>query len=104
MTFTHHERLGRYRGQPYFLSLRAEPGLNDPAEFAVVLYFSTTDGDRRQVARIDTDHGYTHIDRLYRRDEAKDPLDVDFFEAWDHMTERWRTYAGEYEKTQRDRD
>jgi len=73
MTFAHHERLGRYRDRPYFLSLRAEPGVNDPEEFAVVLYYDTTAGERVQVARIDTDHGYTHIDRLYRRDESKDP-------------------------------
>lgn len=102
MTFTHHERLGRYRGRPYFLSLRAEPGVNDPEEFAVVLYYDTTEGERVQVARIDTDHGYTHIDRLYRRDEPKDPVDLDFFGAWDHVKDTWRTYAEEYEKTHRE--
>jgi hypothetical protein len=51
------------------------------------------------VARIDTDHGYTHVDRLYRRDESKERVDLDFFEAWDRLKSRWRTYAEEYEKS-----
>ena len=41
------------------------------------------------VARIDTEHGYTHFDRLYRRDQPKDPIDLDFWAAWAHMEANW---------------
>jgi hypothetical protein len=98
MTYEQRDRLGRYRDRPYFLSVRAEPGLNDPEEFAFVVHYERPEGERVQVARIDTEHGYTHFDRLYRRDQAKDPIDMDFWEVWDYMEANWRTYAQSYER------
>lgn len=53
-----------------------------------------------QIARIDTAHGYTHFDRLYRRDEPKEELDLDFGEAIELLEENWRTYASSYERQQ----
>jgi hypothetical protein len=41
------------------------------------------------VARIDTEHGYTHFDRLYRRDQPKNPIDLGFWAAWAHMEANW---------------
>jgi hypothetical protein len=98
MTYEDRQRLGPYREKVYYLYLRAEPGLNDPEEFAVVLFRDTADGENVQIARIDTEHGYTHFDRLYRRDQAKNPIDVGYWAAWDHMEANWRTYVQSYER------
>ena len=98
MTYEDRQRLGPYREEVYYLYLRAEPGLNDPEQFAVVLFRDTADGKNVQIARTDIEHGYTHFDRLYRRDQAKDPIDLDFWAAWDHMEANWRTYAQPYER------
>jgi hypothetical protein len=46
-----------------------------------VLFRDTADGENVQIARIDTEHGYTHFDRLYRRDQAEDPIDMGFWTA-----------------------
>jgi hypothetical protein len=98
MTYEQRDRLGRYRGRPYFLSVRVDPDLNDPTEFAVVVHYERSNGERVQIARIDTEHGYTHFDRLYRREQPKDPVDMNIWAAWDHMEENWRTYARSYER------
>jgi len=50
------------------------------------------------VVHVDTEHGYTHFDRLYRRDQSRDPIDVDFWAAWAHMEANWRTHAQSYER------
>lgn len=98
MTYEDRQRLGPYRDEVYYRSLRAEPRLNDPEEFAVVLFRDTTDGEKVQIARIDTEHGYPHFDRLYRRDQVKDPVDMDFWDAWNHLEANWRTYVQSHER------
>jgi len=46
-------------------------------------------------------HGarYTHIDRLYRRDEPKEALEIGFWEAIETLEENWRMYAASYERS-----
>jgi hypothetical protein len=78
--------LGTYRGRDYLLRGEAIPGLNDPEEFAVVLYYKDANSEENvQIARVDMAHGYTHIDRLYKRGEPKDPVDWDFWEAMNQL-------------------
>lgn len=96
MTFEQRERLGVYYGRTFFLQIRADPDLNTVEDFAVILYFEDETGDSVEVLRVDQTHGYTHIDRLYRRDEPKDTVDWDLFEAWEQISENWRTYARSY--------
>lgn len=88
------DELGGYRDRRYFPRVRAEPSFDAPEEFAVVVFFRET--DRRatvEIARVDTAHGYTHFDRLYRRDEPKERVDWDLWEAVGRLRENWRTYA-----------
>jgi hypothetical protein len=99
MTQEQSYELGRYRGDTYSMAIRGDPDLTDPADFAVVVYYrDSTRGETVEVARIDTADGFTHIDRLYRRDEPKDPVDMDVWEAVEHFFENWRTYAEEHAK------
>jgi hypothetical protein len=72
--------LGQYEGRTYFLVGRATPGFDDPASFAaIVAYNDPSTGDSVQVARIDTAHGETHFDRLYRRGQPSDPVNCSFW-------------------------
>lgn len=94
-------QLGEHEGRVYFLVARARPDLDDPEGFGVtVRYNDPVTGESIQIARIDTSHGYTHFDRLYRRDEPKEELDLDFWEAIELLEENWRTYASSYERQQ----
>ncbi|ESP88011.1 DUF7718 family protein [Candidatus Halobonum tyrrellensis] len=91
-------RLGRYAGHEYFLTASARPGFDDPAEFAVVVHYNDVEtSESVQVVRIDTAHGFVHIDRLYRRDQPKDELDLGFWDAVEYAEEHWRTYAEGHE-------
>ena len=98
MTYEDRQRLGPYRDEVYYLYLRAEPGLNDPEEFAAVVFRDTADGENVQIARIDTEHGYTHFDKLYRRDQPKEKVEWGYWEAVEKLMENWRTYAENYEQ------
>lgn len=91
--------LGDYSGRTYYTSIRATPSFNDPEEFAVTAHYRDRDTDDEiQIARIDTAHGYTHFDRLFRRDQPKERLDVGVWEAAEIIEENWRTYARSYER------
>ena len=91
--------LGEHVDRTFLLIARAVPGFDDPAEFAVVVHYNDPDrAETEQVARIDTAHGGVHFDRLYRRDEPKDDLDVNFWEAVERLEDNWRTYARGYER------
>ena len=92
--------LGTYRSRRYFLGRRAEPNEQAPEEFAVVVYYRDAETKENvEVARVDTAHGYTHFDRLYRRDEKKDPVDWTYWEAVEELIENWRRYAEQYDET-----
>ena len=49
--------------------------------------------ERTQIARIDTNHGYTHIDKLYSERQESEPLDVDVWAAHEHLKSNWKRYA-----------
>lgn len=86
--------LGTFRDRTYYLTIRVTPSFNDVEEFSATVHYSDPATDREiQIARIDTEHGYTHFDRLYRRDQQKDPIDVDVWEAATLLEENWRQYA-----------
>lgn len=89
------EILGTYLGRTYYLTIRVSPILSRVRDFAAVVHYSSPDDPGRdiQIARIDTTHGYSHFDRLYRRDQPKERLDVDVWEAAALLEENWRTYA-----------
>lgn len=90
-------QLGRIRDRPYFLRVAAHPSLNDVEEFAVVLFYRDPVVERTvQIARIDTSHGYTHIDKLYAERQESEPMDVDLWEAHGHLESNWRRYARLY--------
>lgn len=93
------EELGEYRGRLYHLNASCEPGWNNPEEFAVVIYYRDPDErEKKQIARVDTAHGHTHIDKLWRLDEPSEPVDWDVWEAVRQLKQSWRRYAERYEK------
>lgn len=67
--------LGRYRGRKYELVARFSPSLDDIQRFAVVVFYGS-DAEKTEVARIDTAHGFAHFDRLYRRDQPKERVEM----------------------------
>ncbi|MCH7660855.1 MAG: hypothetical protein IH933_09855 [Euryarchaeota archaeon] len=97
MTDTAEERVGTFRQRSYFVLVRATPDFDTPDEFAAVLYYESDSSETTQIARIDTAHGYTHFDRLYKRGEPKDAVEMDLWEAWTHLKSDWRTYAESYD-------
>lgn len=65
-----------------------------PDDSVVTVYYRDEERDENvEIARVDTAHGFTHFDRLYRRDKPKDRVEWDFWEAMDHLDRNWRTYA-----------
>lgn len=97
------ERLGVHRGKVYSLAVRTTPNHDRVRDFAAVHYYSPkTDPERKiQIARIDTSHGHTHFDRLYRRDQPKERIDVDVWEAAALLRANWRIYARSYDELNR---
>lgn len=90
--------LGRRNGRPYFLVLRATPGFEDPRSFAVVVYYNdSVSEEQTEIARIDTAHGFTHFEKLYRRDRPKEPVEFGPWEAVMHLGANWRRYADRYD-------
>lgn len=93
------DELETYRGRKYFLRIRADPGFNNPEDFAVVIYYRDAEtGENEQIARVDTSHGYTHFDREYHREQPKEKVDWSLWEAVEKLRSNWRTYAEGYEK------
>lgn len=70
------DELETYRGRKYFQQIHADPGFNAPEDFAVVVYNRDAEvGENHQIARADTSHGFTHFDKVFRRDEPKEEVD-----------------------------
>lgn len=90
-------KLGSFRDHEFSLRVSASPSLDDVKEFAVIVYYSLSTGETVEIARVDTAHGYTHFDRIYRRDQPKDPVDWNWQEAEDELRENWRSYAESYD-------
>lgn len=90
--------LGEREDRPYFLVVRATPHFEQAEEFAVVVYYNDPMSEQRvEIARIDTAHGFTRFDKLYRRDRPKEPLDLEFWAAVDLLDSNWRRYADRYD-------
>lgn len=94
--------LGYFENRAYFLTVRATPSLNQPREFAVVLHYRDPEVDSEvEIARIDTAHGNVHFDKLYRRDQPKESLDVGLWDAIARLRNNWRQYAESYDRRDR---
>lgn len=92
-------QIGRIQDRTYFLLVSAEPSLNDVQSVAVVLYYRNSITDQTvQIARIDTSHGHTHIDKLYTEQQGSEPLSVDLWEAHAHLESNWKRYARLYRR------
>lgn len=88
---------GTYRQRQYFLHGSANPTAETPEAFSVVVYYTDSRTDANvEIARVDTSHGHTHFDRLYRRDEPRDAVDWTYWEAVERLLANWRTYAESY--------
>lgn len=98
MTAEFEVELGSYYGRDYILQCRSTPGFNDPADWAAVVYYEATNGERIQVVRIDTSDGYTHMDQLYREVNEKPSFDGGLWDAVAHLKANWRTYAESHEQ------
>lgn len=88
-------RLGEYQGNIYHLTVAGEPDINDIKEFTVTVHYFDEDKEEQvQIARIDTRHGGVHFDKLYRRNQPREFLDIEtYYEAEKKLRENWRTYA-----------
>jgi hypothetical protein len=98
-----------HRGRDFFATIFVEP---DPREFdsfeirddaeqwGISIHFqpATPYESHVEVARIDTEHGEPHFDRLYESDQRKQWLDHDytFQEAREDLLTNWRDYADQY--------
>ena len=92
--------LGEHGGRVYFLAARARPHFDTPEEFAATIYYNDAEAKSNvEIARIDTAHGHTHFDKLYRCDEPKERLNVDFWGAIERLEDNWRTYAAGHDRT-----
>jgi len=99
MTDEYTESLGCYEGNLYFLTVWAKPNFDRPVEFAVVVHYDYASANsNEEIARIDTAHGRTHFDKLYRRGQPKECLDVGLWEAVARLRENWRRYAENFDQ------
>lgn len=99
MTRDLREELGQYRGRIYHLHARCDPGFNNPEEFAVTIYYKNPEREETiEVARVDTAHGDTHIDKLWRPSEPSESVDWGVWEAMSQLKQNWRRYADRHEK------
>lgn len=88
------KQVGSIEGRPYFVRVAVRPNFDDVEEFTVVLYFADPEAEEHvQIARIDTSHGVTHLDKLYAERKGSEPMDVDVWEAHAHLESNWRRYA-----------
>ncbi|WP_458209182.1 DUF7718 family protein [Haladaptatus sp. NG-SE-30] len=93
------DNLGTWRGRTYLMAVRGTPDYFDPDDFSVNVYYKNAATERSiDIARVDTSHGYTHMDRLFRDPKDKKPVDWDIWEAIDHFEEYWPRYAKQFEK------
>lgn len=94
--------LDEFAGRSFFLAIRGEPDLTDPAEFGVTVYYTDPRSDEHvPVARIDTDHGRTHLDKLFLEGEPKEWMDCTLWEAVEHLSRMHPEYARQYLETHR---
>lgn len=91
--------LGEYKQRIYFIHLRATPNFENVDDFAVIIFYKDANTEEQiQIARVDTTHGYTHFDRLYKRTQPKDPVDWSLWETVEKFNSKWRRWAEGHEK------
>lgn len=92
-------QLGEFDGTEYLLTVRASPDERNVEDFAVTVHYNDSTEDRGvNVVRIDNAHGSVHIDKLYRRGQPKEAVDMTPWEAEAHLVENWRRFAREHAK------
>ncbi|WP_049969413.1 DUF7718 family protein [Haladaptatus cibarius] len=80
------------------MTVRTSSNFNHVSDFAVTIHNNDDETESEvQVARIDTAHGVTHFDKLFRPDEPKASFDGTICDAIDRLTDNWRRYAESYE-------
>lgn len=96
-------QLGELRGTVYLLTVRASPNEHNVEDFAVTVHYNDNTEDRGvNVVRVDNAHGSVHIDKLYRRGQPKEEVDMTLWEAEEHLVENWRRFAREHVKNHDD--
>jgi len=92
--------VGRIRSTVFQIGTRADPSINKPESFAVILFFELSDGTVVEVAKVDNaehDEGTVHVDRYYR-DVGADIKDfnVDVDGLWEgeaYLEQHWQQFA-----------
>ncbi|MFC6764806.1 DUF7718 family protein [Natrinema soli] len=97
MTQEYGYKLGSFLGYEFSLRVSASPSLDVVDDFAVTVYYSLSSGESKAIARVDNAHGFVHFDRIYRRDQPKDPVDWTWQKAEGELRENWRQYAKSYD-------
>jgi len=88
---------GEYWGREYFLAIRGDPDTQAPDDFSVTLYYADESRDERVVVvRVDTDHGYTHIDKKFLENEPKEGVSFTLWESVEHVSNNWLEYARQH--------
>jgi hypothetical protein len=101
--------LSPYRGREFFATVFVEP---DPAgaesfdvgadaeDWGISIHFQPEAPyeSHVEVARIDTEHGEPHFDRLYEPNQPKEWLgrEYSYREAREELLSNWREYADRY--------
>lgn len=87
-----------YRGRHYFIHGEPKTPGADPEEFAVTVYYKDSSTEETvEIARVDTAHGFTHFDQLYRKGQPKKEVEWGYWKAVEKLLENWRTYAQNYD-------
>ncbi|WP_435155566.1 DUF7718 family protein [Haladaptatus sp. DFWS20] len=90
--------LGHYENRPYFLTVRVSPNFNHITDFAVTVHYNDSEIENEvQIARIDTAHGFMHLDKFFRPNEPKATFNGTIWDAIDRLSDNWRRYAESYE-------
>jgi len=92
--------VGRIRSTVFQIGTRADPSVNNPESFAVILFFELSNGTVVEVAKVDNaehDEGTVHVDRYYR-DVGADIKDfnVDVDGLWEgeaYLEQHWQQFA-----------
>ncbi|MFB6100885.1 MAG: hypothetical protein ABEK16_06480 [Candidatus Nanohalobium sp.] len=94
--------LGSLEGDKYFLFVEVNPSWDDPEKFVATVYYrelnpETLKEEKTEIARIENKaHGSCHMDQLFRQGEPKKEMDVDVYQAWQHLEDNWKKYARRY--------
>ena len=58
------------------------------------LRVETLEEEKVEIARIENKaHGFCHMDQLFKQGEPKKEMDLDIYQAWQHLEDNWEKYA-----------